>query len=438
MDAIIQFLQNSPHHATLPQPVIWLQIVVLGAVGGWSALLAHKAIANFHDGVRPIYPEFLNGRMSRRDLAANALKLSLPFVIGFGLPFSLASGLMMVSLLLLPADVIGIGSSRSWIAVGLGALWGGLMVVLLQTIFEVASIMPVNFVAPLEALQLPVTYALVAFPALAVALQYGPRLGSGALILTVIGHQGLFYTMGDTGAPEIGGMLIGIICLLYLGISRDMKRADASSVAAGMDFASQVARMRKHLPWLAVQGALLALASRLWILAGSEADFALLAGGRVGQAALADLVRAFAFTPLIAISALTTGVYQAVGLTLVYAVGFLSPHPLFALVAGAVVISVEVLLLERLNNLWFRFPSLRVSSEHLRGALAQVLEVALLVGSALAANQLIPDGLGVMIFVGLYVLNSVAGQVVYRMAAGPLIVLLIGLIANGLVIVGAI
>ena len=436
MDSIIQFLQTIPAHTTLPQPAIWIQILVIAAVGGWSALLAHQAIANFHDGVRPIYPELLAERMSRPDLAANALKLSLPFIIGFGLPFSLASGLVMVSLLLLPADVIGIRSAHRWSAFAIGALWGGLIVISLQTIFGWAALMPINFVAPLQALHLPVTYALVAFPALAVALQFGPRFGVGVLLLTGIGHQILAYTVGQSGAPEIGGMVIGIICLLGLAIFQDKKNATAAPPSSGLDFTLQVKRLRSHLPWLIVQGALLALASRLWILAGSEADFALLASGRIGQAALADVLRALAFMPLIVISALTTGVYQAVGFTLVYAVGFLSPHPLIALVAGAVVIFIEVLLLERLNNLWQHFPSLRMSSEHLRGSLVQVLEVAILIGSALAADQLLPGGLGLMIFMALYVLNAVAGQVVYRMAAGPLIVLLIGLIANGLVIAG--
>lgn len=437
MDSIIHFMQTVPNNTVLPQPAIWIQSVVIAVLSGWSALLAHKAIANFHDGVRPIFPELMAGRMSRTDLASAALKLSLPFIIGFGLPFSLASGLVMVSLVLLPAEVLGIRLARGWIAFCAGVLWGLFAVLLTQSIFWLAAVMPINFVTPLQAIQLPVAYGLVAFPALAVALQFGPRLGIGALLLTAASYQGVAYATGQPGIPEVIGMIVGVLCLLGLAFTRDQKTSSTSSTSSsGLSFTDQVIRIRRHLPWLVVQGALLALASRLWILSGSEADFALLAGGRVGQAALSNLLRGLAFMPLIAISALSTGVYQAAGFTFVYVVGVLSPHPLIALFAGGAIIIAEVFALEKLNTLWQRFPSLREASEHLRGSLAQVLEVALLVGSALAANQLLPNGLGLMIFVALYVMNTVAGQVVYRMAAGPLIVLIIGLVANILTVLG--
>ncbi len=53
-------------------------------------------------------------------------------------------------------------------------------------------------------------------------------------------------------------------------------------------------------------------------------------------------MRGLGFVPLIATTALATGVYAVAGFTFVYAVGYLSPNPMVAAVLGAVVISVEL------------------------------------------------------------------------------------------------
>lgn len=49
-------------------------------------------------------------------------------------------------------------------------------------------------------------------------------------------------------------------------------------------------------------------------------------------------MRGLGFVPLIATTALATGVYAVAGFTFVYAVGYLSPNPMVAAVLGAVVI----------------------------------------------------------------------------------------------------
>ncbi|MGL5722320.1 MAG: YhfT family protein, partial [Brevinema sp.] len=43
-----------------------LKIIVAAAVGAVSALLANRGLAVFNDAVRPVYPEELEGRMSRK------------------------------------------------------------------------------------------------------------------------------------------------------------------------------------------------------------------------------------------------------------------------------------------------------------------------------------------------------------------------------------
>ena len=438
MDLSLPFFQPVTDFPVLAQPTLLVKLAVLAALSGWSALLAHTAVANFHDGVRPVLPELLAERMTRPEVAKLALQLSLPFIVGYGLSFSLASGLIAIYLLLLPADVIGIAAPKRWLAAGLGFLWGVVAVLGVEAIFGLAAVAPIDFVAPLAAVHLPITYALVLFPALAVALQFGVRQGLIAVVLTLLVRLGTAVPLANTffDANSVA-MVAGFLYLLYLSLAKNWRQTEsAEQPAQPFMFGEQLARLRANWPYLVVQGVLLALASRLWIFSGSEADFALLAQGRVGQAAVAVLVRAVAFTPLAITSALMTGVYQAVGFTLAIAVGYLSPTPWIAPILGGVTIAVELYLLPQADKFLNRFLSLRETADHLRASLTQLLEIGTLIGSAVAANRLIPGGLGLIIFVALYLLNGVAGQVVFRMAASLLAVVIIGLLANGLALAG--
>lgn len=417
-----------------------LAVALIAALGGWSALLAQRGIALFHDGVRPLVPELLAGRMTRSALAATALAMSTGFVVGFGIPLALASGLVMIYLVLLPADVIGLRSPRAWIALLAGGLWGAAVALAMRGVLELAAIAPVDFVAPLSALWLPVEYAIVAVPPLAAGLMFGARVGAiSVAIVTVValaaGTLGPFGPFGPVPASLIAGMLV----LLGLAVARERGAPVEPTVDAGEPdpvAAGHLRRLRRNAPFLAVQGAIIAVACNLRILAGSEADFVFVAQGRMTEAALADAVRAFAFLPLIATSATSTGVAQAVGGLLVYSVGFLAPTPVVAALAGGAVVAGEVLIIGRTNALLLQHPAVREAAEHVRGSLARVLEVALLAGSVIAAERLIPGGVGILLVIALYVLNEVAGLRVYRLAAGPLAAIAVGVVANLLALLG--
>ncbi|STP69124.1 inner membrane protein [Escherichia coli] len=154
-------------------------------------------------------------------------------------------------------------------------------------------------------------------------------------------------------------------------------------------------------------GALIAAVASMKIFAGSEVSIFTLekaysAGVTpeqsqtlINQAALAEFMRGLGFVPLIATTALATGVYAVAGFTFVYAVGYLSPNPMVAAVLGAVVISAEVLLLRSIGKWLGRYPSVRNASDNIRNAMNMLMEVALLVGSI--SQQLrwrvIPDSL---------------------------------------------
>jgi hypothetical protein len=419
---------------------LWITVAAIAALGGWSALLAQRGIAVFHDGVRPVVPEVLGGRLTRGAVAATAFGLSTGFIVGFGVPLAIAGGIVMVYLVLLPADVIGLRAERGWQAVIGGALWGAGIALAMRAVLALADVAPVDFVAPLGALFAPVQYALVAVPPLAVGFQHGVRAGAmavliSALVVLVVGLNG---SVGPF-SPVSAGLAVGLILLVSLALLRERGRAAdrqgyGDAVAARQ--LENLGRLRRNIPWLAVQGALIAVACNVGIFAGSEADFAFLAQGRMTDAAVADVVRAFAFLPMVATSTLSTGVAQSVGGLLVYPVGFLAPSPLVAVFAGGAVVSIELALMGRTDDFLVRHPALREAAEHVRGALARVLEVAFLAGSVIAADRLIPGGVGILLVVALYVLNEVAGLRVYRLAAGPLAAVAVGLIANVLALLG--
>ena len=421
---------------------LWLAVAVPAAIMAWASLLAHKGIAVFHDGLRPIVPELLAGRMTRPQLSRNAMMLSVGFIAGFGLPLSLAGGVVMVYLLMLPADVIGTWASRSWLAAALGGLWGGGIALLLRGVLSVATVIPVNFIQPLSVMYLPVQYAVVAMPALAVGFQFGPVLGLVAVACVAAVHVAVDVSGGSIGPLDAISMsiLAGMVLLVGLAARRDRAtRAERARPEPELD-ARQLEherRLRRNVAWLMVQGALIAVACNLWIFGGSEVDFAFVAQGKFTQAALADVMRGFAFLPLIVTSTRMTGIADSVpGLLFVYSVGYLAPSPVVAAGAGALVAALEVTMSGRLDRFFASYPSVRESAEHLRGSIAKTLEVTILFGSIGAANLVMPGGLGIMLAGSLYVLNEVGGQRVFRLAAGPLAAITVGLLASVLTLFG--
>ncbi|MFV5026719.1 YhfT family protein, partial [Escherichia coli] len=114
---------------------------------------------------------------------------------------------------------------------------------------------------------------------------------------------------------------------------------DASGLSV---FEERTSRIIKNLPYIAIVGALIAAVASMKIFAGSEVSIFTLekaysAGVTpeqsqtlINQAALAEFMRGLGFVPLIATTALATGVYAVAGFTFVYAVGYLSPNPMVA------------------------------------------------------------------------------------------------------------
>ncbi len=408
-------------------------------MGGLAAVLAQQGIAVFNDGLRPIMPEFLEGRMKRRELALTSFALSFGLVVGFGIPFSLTATIILIHSLFLATDIIGTSSPKSWIAGVLGAAWGVGIVVGLKGVVEAFKLLPVNFLDPLGQVGTPIVMAFAVFPALAVAYQHGWKSGALTLVLSAVARQLVVKfnpiplgTAKITLNPEGAALIVGMIILL---IYAARVKADPSTEGLSALFSDRVKRIRKYWIVLAVMGALVAAATNMGLVAGDPISLSLLAKGSRMDAMIAALARGIGFVPLVATTAIATGVYGPVGMTFVFALGLLSPNPIVAAIAGAAVVSGEVLLLDVIAKGLDRFPGVRQSGEYIRTAMSKVLEIALLVGGMMAGNAMAP-GLGYFLVAGMVVLNEIAGLPINRLAVGPVAAIATGILVNLLKIIG--
>ena len=85
-----------------------INIAMVAALCALTSLLAHLGVAVFNDGVRPIIPEFLEGRMKRPELALAVFGMSVGFIASVGIGNALATNLLNAWLLFLATDILGV------------------------------------------------------------------------------------------------------------------------------------------------------------------------------------------------------------------------------------------------------------------------------------------------------------------------------------------
>ncbi|WP_339147958.1 MULTISPECIES: YhfT family protein [unclassified Sutcliffiella] len=419
-------------------------LILLGVVG---AVMANMGIAVFNDGLRPIVPENLEGRMSRKELSVTAFAMSFGLVIGFGIPISIAGGILLIHSILLGTDIIGLSLNKGKVSTALAGLIGGLygagVYFGLQFVVAGFEKLPLNFVDGFNLVGAPVVVSFMVFPAIAIALQFGVKKGIIAFLVSALARQIIVFTnteqlisIGGTPvvlSPEGIALVVGMIFLMTFAIRE--KSDDTSLSTLASLFVDRVNRIKKHVWILMVSGALISAAANYLIVAGDPISLNLLSEGKISEGAIASFAKAIGFVPLIASTAIATGVYGPAGFTFVFGAGILSPNPLVAAIAGALIIFAEVWLLTYLAKFLDRYPGVRASGENIRTAMTRVLEVALLIGGANAANAIVP-GFGFFAIAGIYLLNEAAGRPIVRMAVGPLGAIAVGVIGNILVLLG--
>ncbi|WP_099314325.1 YhfT family protein [Clostridium paraputrificum] len=422
-----------------------MQYLVIALLGALSAILVNQGIAVFNDGFRAIVPEFLEGRMNRKALAATSFAISFGLVIGFGIPVSIAASIILVHSILLGTDIIGTfcPSGKKGIVLSgvVGAIYGIGIVYGLQFVVDLFAKLPVNFLEPLKMVGTPITVAFAVFPALVVAYQFGYKKGLITGIIALLVRQitvmyGTFKIGENTIKLDQEGMalLAGMIIMIAFAM-KEKPDENATKVDLTAIFAERVKRIKKNLPILAIMGGLISAATSLCLLAGDPISLNLLAEGKNVEAAMTAFARGIGFIPLVATTAISTGVYAPAGMTFVFVVGLLISNPLIAFIAGAAVMAIEILLLDVLAKLMDKFPGVRKCGDNIRTAMSKVLEVALLVGGMMAAQAMAP-GFGLFMVVGLYVLNKTSKKPIVDIAVGPVGAIGVGILINILYLIG--
>lgn len=422
-----------------------MKFIIVALIGALASILANKGVAVFNDGLRPIVPEYLEGRMDKKALAATSFALSFGLVIGYGIPVSIAASIILIHSILLGTDIIGTWSPKGMKGVVIsgvvGAVYGIGIVAGLQFIVDAFKLLPINFLSQLGQVGTPIVAAFAAFPALVVAYQYGLLKGGITFVISFLVRQYVqYYGNFKLGSgkvalsPEGMALLAGMIIMLVFAMR---EKADPDSVSVDLTalFSERVKKIKKNLPYVALIGALVAAATSYGIMAGDPISLNLLSKGKNLEAAMTALARGIGFIPLVATTAIATGVYSPVGMTFVFVVGLLVKNPILAFVLGAVVVSAEVMLLDVLAKLLDKFPGVRKCGDNIRTAMSKLLEVALLVGGMMAAQAIAP-GLGLFIVAGLYVLNQTAKKPLVSMAVGPVGAIFVGILVNVLSVLG--
>lgn len=437
-------------------------VVILTTVVG--AVIAHFGLAVFNDGARPFMLDFIRGTTGRLATATIVFGLSAGFIFGLGAPMALSTGVLNPWLIFLPAEILGLLAPWPWLAGIAGGVWGAICAYGLSAANAAAHQLPVDFITALQQIGTPILWLFAMFPVIAVARQFG-RLKGLITFGTVIAATLLTMKFLPSVFPGSIAMALGVIMLMVFAFTKDRgdKAVQAAEMAA-MDATARVEaeqareaaeatmtqlfgpnadRLRRSLPWLAILGGMVSALAATHIFAGGEATSFLMAEGKALEAAQVDFYRAFGFIPLIATTALASGAYAMAGFTFVYPIGYLIgqyiDNPIIALVvsflAGAAVFALELLALSSLGRWLQRWPSVRESADHIRNAITEALQVAILVGSLMAALTM-GDGLGLFLVGGLYLVNEATGRPVVRMAAGPAAVIVAGVVLNLLYLVG--
>lgn len=422
-----------------------MKFVIIALLGALAAILSNMGVAVFNDGLRPVVPEYLEGRMDKKALAATSFALSFGLVIGFGIPVSIAASIILIHSILLGTDIIGTwcpSGKKGIIMSGvIGALYGLGLVSGLQAIVDLFAKLPINFLPQLGQVGAPVVAAFAVFPALVVAYQFGFKKGIITLCISFLVRQitlyyGKFKWNGATIKIDQEGMalLAGMIIMLVFAM-KEKPDPNAPKVDLVSIFAERVKKIKKNLPILAVMGGLISAATSLAMVAGDPISLNLLKEGKNVEAAMTAFARGIGFIPLVATTAITTGVYAPAGMTFVFVIGLLVKNPLLSFILGAGVMSLEILFLDVLARFLDKFPGVKKCGDNIRTSMSKVLEVALLVGGLMAANAMAP-GLGLFVVIGLYVLNKTSKKPIVDMAVGPMGAILVGILINILFVVG--
>lgn len=427
-----------------------MKYLLIALIGAMAAILANRGIAVFNDGLRPLVPQYFDRIINRRELAAMSFALSFGLVVGYGIPASIAASLILIHCLLLATDIIGTWFPDSaWglcLAGVSGAAYGLGLLVGLDAVVNFFARLPYNFLGSLDNVSTYVVAAMAVIPGLAAGYQHGFKTGAASVFVTILTYFAFkslttFTLAGHTVNLNAAGMamLVGFLLMLLAAARERGTGNDHARLTAA--FSARLARLKANRPLLAVMGGLVAAGTSLGIVVGDPASLALLTQGETTNAVLTAFARAVGFMPLVFTTAIVTGVYAPAGCTFVFVLGLMLPgQTVPAFVGGCLVILLELTMIQAAAHAMDKFPGIKEMGAHIRTAMNQVVELALAVGSVVAAENMAVEalafpGAGALFVIAAILLNRLHGQGFVEMAIGPVACIAFGILLNILLII---
>ena len=409
-----------------------VKIVVLALLSGTGVLAVTRTAAVYHDGLRTSIPELWQGGRARRELSRYSYQISIGFIVAYALPYSLATGIIIIHILLLSADMIGLWFRREWQAVVVGVLYGAAVTVAVDAVVDGLQQLTA-FAAGRELLFAPLAYTFPLLAAVAIATQYGLRWGGFSALATLGAWRVADAALagGDFGSaltPTGGAISLALMTVVLVVAAL---RGPASDAAADLTpYDAGIIRIHSKWPLLVPPAVLIAVAASQGWLAGEPAQLVMLAIGSPEAAAMVALFSAVAFVPLIGISGMVSGVWNQDGYPDWFlAAGYLLRNPILAAIGGAVLIGVELISLRRVGRFLATHPTVHGVGSAARDALDTVPNLSILAGGV-AASVALAGPLGAAGVIGTYALNDAKGRPVMPLAVPVFAYLAIAIIAN--------
>jgi hypothetical protein len=412
-------------------------VLVFGLLAASSALAVHKTAAVYHDGLRTSVPELWKQQRPRVDLAKYSYSIGIGFILAYAVPYSLATGIVVIHIILLSSDVLGLWFQQVWAVIASSFLFGAAATVVIWAAAFGLQQLP-GFGDALDQMFAPVAATFPFLVAVAIAHQFGLRWGIGAAVLTLAAWR-LFATVldgADSGlSTESGAMALGLMTVVMLASAFF---GQASPYPGDEPYVEGIQRVRRHWPYLVVPPVLITVAAAEGWLAGEPLQLVLLAVGSPEAAAAVAFFAAVAFVPLIAMTGSVSGVWNQDGYPDWYlGAGYLVREPVGAVAAGLALVAVELGSLRRVMRLLLTRPRLHGIGSAARDALDVVPGVSVLAGAVVAAADL-SGALGAGIVVLVYAFNEAKGRPVMPMAVPVFGFLMVALTADALQALGVI
>jgi len=406
------------------------KLLVFGLLSMTSVVLANRTIAIYHDGLRTSAIELWTGEKSRRELAAYAWRISIGFIVAYALPYSLVTGILIIHIICLGADILGMRIAKVPLAGAAGFLYGvvatGAVDLFVSGLRHLPPALP-----NVHLLFLPLGYTFPLLAAVATGQQHGFRWGAAAcgLTLALWGLANwLLHGLGGSDTVFASGLLaLAVVTAVLVGAAWRVKGESSSDLSF---FEDKIRRIRGNWVYLLPVAALIALAASQGWLAGEPIQLVMLHLDQREVAAMVAVFSFIGFIPVQGMTGLVSGVWNQDGYPDWFlGAGYLITNPVLAALSGAALMGIELLSLRWVAKLLTTRPGITSLGHVMRDAMDTVPSLSILAGGVIAAVATAGPA-GAFVVVAAYALNDLKGRPVIPLAVPVLAYLTVALVAG--------